>query len=139
MIMRRLAFAIALAILILAVAGGLRYAEDSGMVGAEGARRTLQILIGLGLAAYSNLMPKRIGRARRSPQAEASAQGALRVGGWSLTLAGLAYAGLWAFAPLAIADFASMTVVATALAVTLGYALWAFTACRGAGNASASR
>ncbi len=139
MIIKRLAFAIALAILILAVAGGLRYAEAAGMVGAEGARRTMQILIGLGLAAYANLMPKQIGRARKSPQAEAFAQAALRVGGWSLTLAGLAYAGLWAFAPLAIADLASMAVVATALAATLGYALWSFTACRGAGNASASR
>jgi hypothetical protein len=139
MIIRRLAFAIALAILILAVAGGLRYAEGSGMVGAEGARRTMQVLIGLGLAVYANLMPKQIGRARSSPQAEAFAQAALRVGGWSLTLAGMAYAGLWAFAPLALADIASMAVVAAALAVTLGYALRSFTACRGAGNASPSR
>ncbi len=139
MIIRRLAFAIALGILILAAAGGLRYAEGAGMVGAEGARRTLQILIGLGLAAYANLMPKRIGRARGSPQAEAFAQAALRVGGWSLALAGLAYAGLWAFAPLAIADIASMAVVAAALAVTIGYALRAFAACRGAGNASVTR
>lgn len=138
MIIKRLAFPIALAILFLSVAGGLRYAEDAGMVGAEGARRTVQILIGLGLAAYANLMPKQIGRARRSPQAEAFAQAALRVGGWSLTLAGLAYAGFWAFAPLAIADIASMTVVAAALAATLGYALWSFTACRDA-NASVSR
>lgn len=139
MIIKRLAFAIALAILILAVAGGLGYAEDSGMIGAEGARRTLQILIGLGLAAYANLMPKQVGRARQSPQAEAFALAALRVGGWSLTLAGLAYAGLWAFAPLGLADIASMTVVAAALAATLGYALWSFTACRSAGNPSASR
>lgn len=139
MIIKRLAFAIALAILILAVAGGLSYAENAGMVGEEGARRTMQILIGLVLAAYANLMPKQIGRARGSPQAEAAAQAALRVGGWSLTLAGLAYAGLWAFAPLAIADIASMTVVAAALAATLGYALWSFTACRGQGDASASR
>ncbi|HET9640163.1 MAG TPA: ammonium transporter [Allosphingosinicella sp.] len=139
MMIKRLAFALALAILILAVAGGLRYAEDAGMVGAEGARRTLQILIGLVLAAYANLMPKRIGRARRSPKAEAVAQAALRVGGWSLTLAGLAYAGLWAFAPLAIADIASMAVVATALAATLGYALWSFTACRSAERATVGR
>lgn len=138
MIIKRLAFAVALAGLMLAVAGGLSYAEDSGMVGAEGARRTMQVLIGLGLAAYANLMPKRIGRARGSPQAEASAQAALRVGGWSLTLAGLAYAGLWAFAPLAFADIASIAVVAGALAATLGYALWSFAACRGLGNASTS-
>lgn len=139
MMIKRLAFAIALAVLILAVAGGLSYAERSGMIGAEGARRIMQILIGLGLAAYANLMPKQIGRARKSPQAEAFAQAALRIGGWSLTLAGLAYAGFWAFAPLAIADIASMMAVAAALAVTLGYALRSFTACRSAGKATVGR
>lgn len=139
MIIKRLAVAVALAILLLAVAGGLNYAEGAGMIGAEGARRTLQILIGLGLAAYANLLPKQIGRARNSPQAEAAAQAALRVGGWSMTLAGLAYAGLWAFAPLAFADTASVTLVAAALVATLGYAFWSSTACRGVKKASAGR
>ena len=96
----------------------------------------MQILIGLGLAAYANLMPKQLGRPRRSPHAEARTQAALRVGGWSMTLAGLVYAGLWALAPLPVADIASTMAVAAALAVTLGYALWSFAACRGAGSAS---
>lgn len=136
MIIKRLAFAIALAAFILALAAGLRYAEGAGMLGPEGARRLMQVVIGLALAAYANLMPKQIGRARRAPLAEARTQAALRVGGWSITLAGLAYAALWALAPLPFADIASTVAVAAALAVTLGYALWSFTACRRAGNAS---
>jgi len=76
---------------------------------------------------------------RSSPHAESVAQAALRVGGWSLTLAGLAYAGLWAFAPLPVADVASMIVVAAALVLTFGYALWSFTTCRSARDVSAGR
>lgn len=96
----------------------------------------MQVLIGLMLAGYANLMPKQLGRARSSAVAEARAQSALRVGGWSLTLAGLTYAGLWAFAPLAFADMASLVVVAAAMLLTAGYAIWAFTACRRSGAAT---
>ena len=47
-----------------------------------------------------------------------------------MTLAGLAYAGLWAFAPLAFADVASMIVVASAMVITAGYAGRTLLACR---------
>jgi hypothetical protein len=136
MLTKRLTWAIALAVFILGSAFALRYAENAGMMGEEAARRTMQVLIGLMLAGYANLMPKQLGRARNSAVAEARAQAALRVGGWSLTLAGLTFAGLWAFAPLAFADMASMLVVAAAMVVTIGYAVRAFTACREAGAAT---
>lgn len=136
MIVNRLAVAIAIALFILAAAAGLKYAEGAGLLGQEAARRAMQVLIGLLLAAYANIMPKQLGRLRGSPLAQARAQSALRVGGWSITLAGLAYAALWALAPLPVADIASMAVVAAALVATLGYAVWAFTACRGAGDAA---
>lgn len=132
MIIRKLAPAIALAALMLAAAAGLRYAESVGLLGPDSARRTLQVLIGLMLAGYANLMPKQIGKAGASPLALARTQSALRVGGWSLTLAGLVYAGLWALAPLPVADTLSMIVVAAATALTAGYAVWSFMACRAA-------
>ena len=133
---KRLTWSIALAAFILGSAFALRYAEGAGWIGDEGARRTMQVLIGVMLAGYANMMPKQLGRPRGSPRAEAAAQAALRVGGWSMTLGGLAYAGLWAFAPLGLADVASIVVVASALALTIGYSLWAFTTCRRAGGAS---
>ena len=43
-----------------------------------------------------------------------------------MTLAGLAYAGLWAFTPLAFADVASIAVVALAMLITIGYGGWTF-------------
>jgi len=136
MITRKLATALGLAVLFLAAVAGLRYAEGAGMVGPDGARRSIQVLTGLILAAYANFMPKQIGRPRRSALAESRAQATLRFGGWSLTLAGLAYAGLWAFAPLDVADIASVTMVAAALVATIVYALWAFTTCAGARDPS---
>jgi hypothetical protein len=130
MILKRISFAIALAVVILATAAGLRYAQELERVSPEAARRVMQVMIGLILAAYANLMPKDVGRWRASVRAAARSQSALRVGGWSLTLAGLGYAGLWAFAPIAVADVASILIVASATLVTLGYGLWAFVSCR---------
>ena len=127
-----LTIGLGLAGLIFAVAVGLRYAESTGMMEPEQVRRTMQVLIGLGFAAYANMMPKQLWRMGHSPRAEAWAQRGLRVGGWSLTLAALAYAGLWAFAPLAVADVGSKAVLASAAAITIGHALWSYMAARAA-------
>lgn len=139
MIAKRLTWAVALAALVLGAALALRYAENAGMIGDDGARRAMQVLIGLMLAGYANLMPKQLGRARGSAEAEARTRSALRVGGWSLTLAGLGYAALWALAPIGVADAAGMALVAGATLLTFAWALWAFTACRRVGDASAGR
>jgi hypothetical protein len=130
MILKRTSFAVAVAALILGTAAALRYAQGLDLIGPDAARRTMQVMIGLVLAAYSNLMPKDVGRWRVSVPAVARAQSVLRVGGWSMTLAGLAYAGLWAFTPLAFARVAAMAAVASALLITMGYGGWILLACR---------
>ena len=130
MILKRLSFAVSLAILTLGMAAGLKYADSLDLIGPDAARRIMQVTIGLMLAAYSNLMPKDVGPWRASAAAVARTQAALRVGGWSMTLAGLVYAGLWAFAPLAVADVASMVVVASAIVITAGYAGRTLLSCR---------
>jgi len=130
MMIKRLGFALGLAAVFLAVAAGLRFAANEAMISADLAQRAVQVMIGLGLAAWANLMPKQISEPRRSIEAETRSQAALRVAGWSMTLAGLAYAGFWAFAPLPVADTVSMVPVAAAMVLTLGYAVWCFTACR---------
>lgn len=130
MILKWTSVAVALAVMILGTAAALSYAQAVGLVEPDTAKRTMQVMIGLILAAYANLMPKDVGRWQASTLAMARAQSVLRVGGWSLTLAGLVYAGLWAFAPLAFADIAAMAVVASALLITLGYGGWALLACR---------
>lgn len=130
MILKRTSVSLALAVFILAASAALSYAQDLGSISPDAARRAMQVMIGLILAAYANLMPKDVGPWRASARAAARSQSALRVGGWSLTLAGLGYAGLWAVAPIAFADVASMVIVAVATLVTVGYGVRAFASCR---------
>lgn len=136
---KRLVSALALAAFMLAAAGGLSYLENNGIIDSEIARRSMQVLIGLMLAGYANVMPKQLDRLRGSVRAQAAAQAAMRLGGWSLTLGGLAYAGFWAFAPLEIANAASIVVVGGATLLTLGYSVWCFATCRSERGASAGR
>jgi len=130
MILKRISMAIAVAVVFLGTAAAMTYAQSVGLVGPEAASRTIQVMSGLILAAYSNLMPKDVGPWRASPIAVARAQSALRIGGWSMTLAGLAYAGLWAFAPLGFANIVGMIVVGLAMLSTMGYGGWTLLACR---------
>lgn len=110
---------------ILAAAAGLKYAESVGLVGDDMAQRVVQVMIGLMLAGFANVAPKRIGPQRMSREAEARMQTARRIGGWSLTLAGLAHAALWVFAPADFAVIAAMIVVGSGVVVAIGYAVWA--------------
>ena len=123
--MRRLLPSLLLAIAFLAGAASFSYAENLGLVGDDVAQRVIQVMIGLTLAGFANVAPKRIGPQRMSREAEARMQTARRIGGWALTLAGLAHAMLWAFAPADFAVMAAMVVVAAALVVAVGYAVWA--------------
>lgn len=125
MTIRRLAPALALAMGFLAAAVSLKYAQANGFLGDDGVQRAVQVMIGLMLAGFANVTPKRIGAQRLSLAAEARMQTARRAGGWSLTLAGLTHAALWAFAPPPIAMFGAMTVVGAGLIIAVGYALWA--------------
>lgn len=131
MITKHLGWALAFAAAMLVGAAGLRYAANLGLLGPDGTRRATQIVIGLALAVYANFMPKQTGRLRQ-PVVEQRTQTALRIGGWSFSLSGLIYAGLWAFAPLAIADIGSLIAVASAMVLTMGFAIWTYWACRGA-------
>jgi hypothetical protein len=130
MILKRTWFALLLAALFLGTAAALKYSQSIGLIDAETVKRTVQVMCGLLLAAYSNFMPKDLGHWPASAAAVARAQSALRVGGWSLTLAGLTYAGLWAFAPLPFANLASLVIVASATLITMTYAGWTLMACR---------
>ena len=130
MIAKPIAQALGLAAVFLGLAFAHRYAGATGWISEDLSRRIVQVIIGLGLAAYGNLMPKQGGKPRASARAETAAQAALRVGGWSMALAGLVYAALWAFAPLAFADAASLVVVLGATVLTLGFSIRAFATCR---------
>jgi hypothetical protein len=100
-------------------------ADKLGMIDGDTTTRGVMVLIGLGIAAYSNRMPKMLeGPPPQSLDVAALRQSVLRMGGWAMTLAGLAYAGLWALAPRDVALVGSIVAVGGAMAVTVGYIAW---------------
>ncbi len=69
---------------------------------------------GLMIAWYGNRLPKTI-----VPNAQA--RQVARVGGWSLVISGLIYAGFWAFAPIPMAVIGGCGAVLFGIAVTIAY------------------
>jgi hypothetical protein len=98
----------------LALAASL--ARKLGYVDADTVTRVVVGVNGLMIAWYGNRMPKTF-------VPSASARQARRVGGWSMALSGLVYAGLWAFAPIQTATFGGCGALIVGLAVTFGYCL----------------
>ena len=122
----RIVSALGLAAIILGVSASAAYGRRLGLIDPDLTDRIVQVVIGLVLAGYANLMPKHLGRPRGAPRAEATAQSVRRVGGLAMTLGGLAWAAIWAFAPMSLTVPLAITAVASATLVTLGYGLWAW-------------
>ncbi len=83
-------------IVVLALAATL--ARKLGYLDQETVLRLVIGANGLMIAWWGNRMPKAF-------VPSAGARKVKRVGGWSLTLSGLVYAGAWAFAPIQMAVF----------------------------------
>ncbi|MDG2535869.1 ammonium transporter [Sphingomonas sp. HITSZ_GF] len=101
---------------IVVLALGATMARKLGYIEAETAMRLAIGGIGVMTAAMGNRIPKTV-------VPGVSVYRAQRVAGWSMTLAGLVYAGLWAFAPIQLATFGGMGALLIAMAVTFGYCL----------------
>ena len=101
---------------MIALALAASLARKLGYIDQDTARRVVTCVIGLWLAWYGNRMPKAL-------VPNACARQARRVGGWTLVLSGLVYAGLWAFAPIPVATTAGTGAVLAGMAVMLGYCL----------------
>ncbi|MGV8928460.1 MAG: ammonium transporter [Brevundimonas sp.] len=101
---------------LIALALAASYARRQGYVDGDMVNRIVMGATGLMIAWFGNRMPKAV-----APSADA--RKVTRVGGWSLALSGLVYAGLWAFAPFDVALFFGCGAILVGIAVTLGYCL----------------
>jgi len=101
-------------IVVLALAGS--QARKMGWLEPDTVTRLVIGANGLMFAWMGNRIPKAF-------VANAFARSARRVAGWSLTLSGLVYAGLFAFAPLPVAFTGGCTAIVAGIAVTIGYCL----------------
>jgi hypothetical protein len=93
-----------------------QFARKLGYVDGETVTRLVTGAIGLMVAWQGNRMPKAF-------VPNACARQARRVAGWSMTLSGLVYAGLFVFAPLRVAQLGGTGAILAGLAITLGYCL----------------
>ena len=101
---------------IVVLALGATSARKLGYIEAETVTRLVLGATGLMVAWFGNRMPKTFVPSTRARQAQ-------RVGGWSMALSGLAYAGLWAFAPFDVALIGGCGAILVGIAVTVGYCL----------------
>lgn len=99
---------------VLRAANAVGLIEDSGGVVAK---RVLGVTVGLFLALYGNVIPKRLGRYNPDSARPACRQAVLRYCGWVFVLAGLANALIWLVAPIASAASWSKVPVVAALAL----------------------
>jgi hypothetical protein len=101
---------------IVVLALGATFARKLGYIDADAVTRLVLGATGLMIVAMGNRIPKTFVPTAWGRQAK-------RVAGWSLVLSGLAYAGLWAFAPFQVAIWGGCGAVIVGIAVTLGYCL----------------
>jgi len=101
---------------VCALALVMTFARKLGYVEVDTVTRVVIGANGLMVAWYGNRLPKTF-------VANARAREAQRVSAWSQVLSGLAYAGLWAFAPMPVAIWGGMAAIVAGLVVTLGYCL----------------
>lgn len=101
---------------LIALALGASFARQQGYIDGDTVNRIVMGATGLMIAWFGNRMPKAV-----APSADA--RKVTRVGGWSLALSGLVYAGLWAFAPFDVALLFGCGAIIIGMAVTLGYCL----------------
>lgn len=101
---------------IVALALLATFARSQGLIDSEMVNRIVMGSIGLMVVWFGNRMPKTFAPSARARDAQ-------RVGGWSMVLSGLVYAGLWAFAPHDVAVIGGSAAVLIGIAVTVGYCL----------------
>jgi hypothetical protein len=106
------------------VAGALllTWARKQGLIDAEGVTRGAMVIIGLGIAAIGNMMPRtRDGLPPPTLALAALRQRVLRISGWALMLGGLAFAGLNAFGQPDVGPMAAVIALGGAIAVMIAY------------------
>ncbi|MEQ1785393.1 MAG: hypothetical protein ABMA14_28940, partial [Hyphomonadaceae bacterium] len=103
----------------------LTLAHRQGLLDAEGMIRGSMVLIGLGLAASGNRIPKTTdGVQPHTLPLAVLRQKVLRIVGWMMTLGGLAFVGLSAFAPLQFGLVAAPIVLGVCMAIGLGFVVY---------------
>ena len=101
---------------LIAVALAATLAHRLGVIDTDAVTRIVMGATGLMVAWYGNRMPKTFAPSR-------CAQQIARLGGWSLAISGLIYAGLWMFAPIETALMFGCGSIIAGISATVSYGL----------------
>lgn len=99
---------------VIALALAATLAKQLGLIDQDTVLRLVLGSNGLMIAHFGNRAPKKV-----APSAVA--QQIARVSGWSFVLSGLAYTGLWIFAPIQLAISLGVAIIASGIIVTMAY------------------
>lgn len=109
---------IALAALLIALSLLTAFARQLGISdNPDIAIRLVNIVIGLVLARYGNIVPRQLVRYEQDSDRPARRQACLRFCGWAFALGGLGYAAIWLALPIDDAAFWSLFPIAGAMIV----------------------
>lgn len=101
---------------VIAMALAMTQARKLGYVDGDTVTRVVIAMNGLVIAWYGNRMPKRFFPSELARKVS-------RLGGWSMTISGLVYVALWAFAPIGVAVAAGSAAVLAGVALPLAYCM----------------
>ncbi|WP_421729161.1 ammonium transporter [Brevundimonas sp.] len=101
---------------IIAIALAATLARRLGAIDTDTVTRIVMGATGLMVAWYGNRMPKTL-----APNT--CARQIARLGGWSLAISGLIYAGLWAFAPFETKLMFGFGSIVAGISATVAYGL----------------
>ena len=104
------------AAIMIPLALAAKYANAHGYIDGDTRLRILA-MNGLYIAYLGNSLPKAV-------VPYAWARQSRRFTGWVLVLSGLVFAGLWAFAPIPLAETVGTGVVFAGVVASLGYCVW---------------
>lgn len=121
-----LAFDIGLAALLIALSLLTAFARQLGISDdPDTGIRLVNIVIGLVLARYGNVVPRQLVRYEPDSDRPARRRACLRFCGWAFALGGLVYAAIWATFPIDDAAFWSLFPVGGAMLAVGGRILLA--------------
>lgn len=97
----------------------VRHLSATGLIDGDSGTRITMLSIGFIVAACGNVAPKLLDLPRADREHERLVQNAKRRVGWVMTLAGCTFSLIWLLAPTAVAQSASVVVLACAVAYTI--------------------
>ena len=110
--------------IMLIAAAGTKLGQSSGLLPHDSGARLFQVMLGLMVLYYANLIPKKTGRFR-SMESARRAQLAARLSGFAFATAGIFYTGVAAFGLSGVVDTIAMVMMGSATGLCLGAMVWA--------------